>query len=491
MIKSFRNITAILIALFAVAFVSCKNDDVCDLKFPIEAAFVGDWGESTTLKFTYRNAAKLEVRTITGGWKAEVDKATRTLTVTAPESETAEEADRVGTIHVVAVAEGGDSEGAIIYGYIVDGNIDLSANGSQSNCYVITQPNTKYRFNARVKGNSTETIPTAKIGVVWCEEPTDVRYLSLDDDGYANFFVSYDNGTNGDALTTAPKGNTIIAAYDSAGTILWSWHIWLTGDKDPREGFELSNGATLMDFNLGAWSNPEAATGDVAIWEGYGLYYQWGRKDPFLRPEYYDCAKNTDQTVYDADEEYVYVTMKATTEKIGTVEYSVKHPVTFITSTEENQGNWLYQNNRNDLWSASGKKSMYDPCPNGWRVPAKSIFDVLDIAAADDALPLDVAEKQFGWYLTDKGNGETHFFPASGYRSYYNGVISNVNYRDEYPYTPKPWVGYYWTAGAGSAAATSTAMYFDLNTSRATINGFKAMTDQKRGNAMQVRCVKE
>jgi hypothetical protein len=34
-------------------------------------------------------------------------------------------------------------------------------------------------------------------------------------------------------------------------------------------------------------------------------------------------------------------------------------------------------------------------------------------------------------------------------------------------------------------------MYFDLNTSRAMVNGYKAVTDQERGNAMQVRCVKE
>ena len=77
------------------------------------------------------------------------------------------------------------------------------------------------------------------------------------------------------------------------------------------------------------------------------------------------------------------------------------------------------------------------------------------------------------------------------YRSYLTGVLTNINYRDEYPYTPKPWVGYYWTAGIGSTAALSTAMFFDLNTSRATVNGYKAVTDQKRGNAMQIRCVKD
>ena len=490
MIRTLRNIAVLLLVSVATVFVSCNKKDVCELDFPVGAVFVGDWGESASLKFTYRNAESITIGTITGGWKAEVDKASRTLIITAPDSETAEDAQTVGSIHVVAVAKGGDSEGAIIYGYIVDKVVDLSANNTQSNCYVISQPNVKYRFNASVKGNSSESIPTADVKILWAEDDEDISYLNFESDGYASFYLARAKDENGNELTTANRGNMVLAAYDKAGTILWSWHLWLVADKDPLAGVELSNGETIMNFNLGAWDNPNGSTVAADIWRGYGLYYQWGRKDPFLRPEYYDCAQNLDETVYNQEQDYVYVTVKESTSKTGTIDYSVKHPMTFLSSNEDNQGDWLYKNHRNDLWSAT-EKSIYDPCPHGWRVPSKSTFEVLDISAADDALSLDVAEKLYGWVLTDKANGATSFFHASGYRSYLTGVISNVNYRDEYPYTPKPWVGYYWTAGVGSAAATSSAMHFDLNTSRATVNGYKAVTDQKRGNAMQVRCVKE
>ncbi len=491
MIKSFKNIAMLLLVAVIMSFVSCKNKEICELDFQVGAAFVGDWGESTTLTFTYRNAEVIDIRATTGGWRAEVDKATRTLTVTAPESETAEGASRMGSINVAAVAKGGDSEGAIIYAYIVDGVVDLSLNNSQSNCYIVDKPNVKYRFNASVKGNSSESIPTSAVKIFWAEDNSVINYLNLESDGYASFYVGRDKDENGEEITSAPKGNVLLAAYDSAGTILWSWHLWLTGEDDPRDGFTLSNGVTMMNCNLGAWSNSAGSTSTVDIWKGYGLYYQWGRKDPFLRPEYYDCAMNLDETVYNGEHDYAYVTIKKSTANTGSVEYAVKHPLTFIVSDNENQGNWLYGNHRADLWSESGPKSLYDPCPAGWRVPSKDAFKTLDIAPVDDDKPLAEAEKMYGWNLTDSGNGETSFFHASGYRSYLTGVISNVNYRDEYPYTPKPWVGYYWTAGAGSATATSSAMYFDLNTSRATINGFKAVTDQKRGNAMQVRCVKE
>lgn len=491
MIKSLRNITMLLMVSVATTLMSCNSKEVCDIKFPVEAAFVGDWGESTTLSFTYKNAESITVTATSGGWTAEVDKASRTLIVTAPASESAKDANRVGSINVAAVAKGGDSEGAVIYTCIVDDVVDLSANNSQSNSYVVVRPNVKYRFNASVKGNSTESIPTSKVDICWTEVNNIIRYLHLEKDGYASFYLGYDKDENGNELTSAPKGNVVVAGYDSAGTILWSWHLWLVGDDDPREGVELSNGETMMSNNLGAWANSNGSTSTVDIWRGYGLYYQWGRKDPFLRPEYYDCAKSIDETIYNSKQDYIYATVKQTTAKIGTIEYSVKHPLTFISSNDENQGNWLFGNHRTDLWSESGAKSLYDPCPYGWRVPSKRTFDVLDIAVAEDNMPLEEAEKMYGWTLTDKGNGAKSFFHASGYRSYLTGVISNVNYRDEYPYTPKPWVGYYWTAGVGSAAATSSAMYFDLNTSRATVNGYKAVTDQKRGNAMQVRCVKE
>lgn len=486
-----KNIVSLLLVATGLLFASCKSKEICHLDFPVEAAFVGDWGETTTLSFTYKNAEVIDIRATTGGWSAEVDKATRTLTVTAPASESVKDASKTGSINVAAVAKGGDSQGAVIYCYIVDEVVDLSANGAQSNCYIVDNPNVKYRFNACVKGNSSESIPTAKIGVVWADNVNMLEYLNLESDGYASFFVGYDKDLDGNSLTTSPKGNAVVAAYDSAGTVLWSWHLWLTGGDDPRDGFTLSNGVEVMGYNLGAWSNPNGSTSTVDIWEGYGLYYQWGRKDPFLRPEYYDCAKSIDETVYNASGDYVYIKFKESDATTGNIEYAVKHPITFLTSTEENQGNWLHGNYRTDLWSESGPKTMYDPCPHGWRVPSKEAFASLDIAASEDNLPLSDAEKLYGWALTDSGNGEKHFFPASGYRSYLTGVISNVNYRDEYPYTPKPWVGYYWTAGVGSTATLSSAMYFDLNTSRATVNGYKAVTDQKRGNAMQVRCVRD
>ncbi len=491
MINCSKNIVATLLMAVAVLFASCNGKEESKLKFPVTAAFVADWGESTTLNFTYSNAETVAVRSTSGGWTADLDRASRTLTVTAPASESVTNAQKSGSITVAAVSKSGDVTTVLISAYIIDGINDMSANGSQSNSYVVTEPNVKYRFNASVKGNSTESIPTAKIKILWMDERDVLEYLYLDNEGYANFYVGYGEDSDGNKLTTAPQGNALLAAYDSAGTILWSWHIWLVGNNDPRVGENLSNGSTIMNFNLGALCNPNGSTDTATIWQGYGLYYQWGRKDPFPRPEYYDCAMNLDTTLFDTNDNYVYITVKETNATIGTIEYATKNPMTILSAGDTESGDWLYENHRNDLWSNSGAKSLYDPCPHGWRVPSKSEFEVLDLATAEDELPLTDVEKQYGWFLTDNGNGNKVFFTGNGYRSYFDGIISNINYRDDYPYTPKPWVGYYWTAGTDSATNTSSAMYFALNTSRATINAYDAATNQKRANGMQVRCVKE
>ena len=73
--------------------------------------------------------------------------------------------------------------------------------------------------------------------------------------------------------TGREQGNAVIALRDFSGEIVWSWHIWVT---DREVTLTAANGYEWMDRNLGALNN---TPGDVA---NRGLFYQWGRKDPFL-----------------------------------------------------------------------------------------------------------------------------------------------------------------------------------------------------------------
>ena len=74
---------------------------------------------------------------------------------------------------------------------------------------------------------------------------------------------------------------------DASDPIYWTWHVWVT--DDPTNGIEYSKGFETdldeirfdplhMDRNLGAVS-AEFLGND---WnKSSGLFYQWGRKDPF------------------------------------------------------------------------------------------------------------------------------------------------------------------------------------------------------------------
>lgn len=483
-----------LIAMFVVsAFAACKNDDSCKVSFPVAGAFVSDWGESTTVRFNAVNVKHIGVTSVTGGWKAEVDLASKTIVVTAPESADAEGADKKTNITLTAASPKGASAGAVLVAYLVDNTINLSGDGGHSNCYIAAVPNVKYKFDTTVKAETDEALATADVGILWQSSSALIQYLNLDDDGFANFYIGFGEDEDGEATSEAPDGNAVIAAYDSAGNIIWSWHIW-TAAKDPRTEnvATYSNGLTFMGRNLGAYANSDESEKTEDIWKAYGLYYQWGRKDPFLRPRYYDCARSMSETVYDADKNAVYISSEASDAEKGTVSYTIAHPDVFLTANAEDGGDWLYGAGDNSLWGTDGAKTEYDPCPKGWRVPSKDAFAVLDIAETEDNMDLDKAKKIFGWNLTDKGSSAKYFYLGGGYKSYFNGLLSNLNYKDEYPYTPVPWVGYYWTDGVGSMLPSKgIAMFFDLNTSRAVVNAFDPHSEQYRANAMQVRCVKE
>ena len=492
MIDFMRNIFAkYLFALLLTALLAaCKKDDTCSISFPVNGAFVNGWGQSVTVTFETSNVSSVTV-TATNGWEGSANLATHTLTVTAPENEEVKDAKESSTVTITATSPAGKTSTATLNAYIITETVDLSADGP-SNSYVVTKPNTKYRFSVNFKGETDERLATASAGIVWVTSSNLIRYLTYNNDGYVEFYVAY----NTDSDSELREGNALIAAYNSDEEIIWSWHLWLT-NSDPRteDGVETySNGATFMGRNLGSFGNSDGSTDTDEIHASYGLYYQWGRKDPFPRPRYYNCANNSDEARYNATNSSISMGVVKSDAEKGTIAYATAHPNAFLISPDGNDGDWLYGHRDDSLWgnhNGNGTKSMYDPCPRGWQVPAQNDFSNLELAEEDDTMDLELAKKTFGWFLTDKEgftNSPRHFYTGAGYRSYFDGVLSNVNYKDQYPYTPVPWVGYYWTQGVDGT--NSTAMFFDLNTTRATINAFEPKTPQYRANGMQVRCVK-
>jgi hypothetical protein len=61
------------------------------------------------------------------------------------------------------------------------------------------------------------------------------------------------------------------------------------------------NGETMMGVNLGAELNSNGSTNGEDIYKSYGMYYQWGRKEPFVGPLAYNFPSNDDDAIYNKE----------------------------------------------------------------------------------------------------------------------------------------------------------------------------------------------
>lgn len=231
---------------------------------------------------------------------------------------------------------------------------NLSATAT-ANTYIISSAG-KYKFNATIKGNGgldpltgTTASPISKssiagVKVLWelgdtygkaikySSSAYDISYL----DGYVYFSTP----------ETFQSGNAYVAVYDNSDNILWSWLIWAGAEPS-----EVTSGTDkFMNRNLGS-----IAVGNYSR----GFLYQWGRKDPF------PAADGNNYTPYS------YVPARLTSHSIVaapiTVAYAIANPTHFTSHSA-----WMTTDDyRADLWSDT-EKTIYDPCPAGWRVPTRT-----------------------------------------------------------------------------------------------------------------------
>ena len=356
---------------------------------------------------------------------------------------------------------------------------DLSLKGC-ANCYMVHTAG-DYHFRTRMIDNSN--VPgVASADWLW-QSPAGL----VENVEYADGIISFKAG-NG-------KGNALIAAFDENGNVVWSWHIWFT---DKPELHDLANNAIFqgggatdgyypMDRNLGA----TGTTGDEAL----GLFYQWGRKDPFFGGTSSEWERNADtgemqkvaEPFTEANSKTVFNTKYSVakweniscTKEIGTIEWAIAHPMSFIyAGADSSQSDWLHKSNltsdqkydsEKSLWRPF-QKSIYDPCPPGYQVPRNSTFNCLNTAAG-------IFTPNRG-YLFPLEDGTQIWIPYQGYRS--------ANYND---------------AGAllsvkgtnGSAFVWSSELQvaeraYSLSIHQPSVYG---SNDDPWGNGLAVRCVKE
>ena len=146
-----------------------------------------------------------------------------------------------------------------------------------------------------------------------------------------------------------------MAVRDVKDVILWSWHIWIPKTPIQTNEYDGVMGAPSMDRHLGALVAAEAAEQTVDQ-QSYGLFYQWGRKDPF--PGQFANSS-------------VSIVGKEMERQNGaiTVEESIKNPTLYTYSKRGDEGYEWCSDSIADAWGQDSDKSIYDPCPPGYRVP--------------------------------------------------------------------------------------------------------------------------
>jgi hypothetical protein len=206
-------------------------------------------------------------------------------------------------------------------------------------------------------------------------------------------------------------GNAVVVIRNSSNKILWSWHIWVTPYLPSPVGT-----SKLMDRNLGATSN---AKGDV---RARGLMYQWGRKDAFpAYPELTIISGIDEPTLYTASGSTISVTNTQHSNSSNFAN-SVANPLTFYYG--QSSRDWYTNNATPDatqtaLWGQGSSKSVYDPCPSGWRVPQGTVWS--GISSSD--FPVGVT----GDYGRTTNNAAyIGFYPYTGTRSATSGQYQNV-----------------------------------------------------------------
>ncbi len=356
---------------------------------------------------------------------------------------------------------------------------------STANCYIVNAPGS-YKFPCNIMGNGVKNgydttfldltnwncwfgfglkdykgdyidepldllIETsgARAELVWEDAPQLISNLKIDDD-YIYFTITQE---------AIMQGNAIIAIVNAQNQIMWSWHIWVTPYVLNQNDVVLNN-TTFMAKNIGSCTKEavdfpqrmakitftQDITGDtlsVILTQepSYvnsnenSLYYQWGRKDPM--PGTNGNIKSGTSAEYEQKSTFGNKPFEISNAGSGvTVGTGIQNPNTFYSSTDAGTNYlWCSDISSNTTFWSEWAKTIYDPSPIGYKVPASHKLDGLTYTNAGQAV--NVIWHLNGILASQQGNPAISTFINAVGQQNNEGTI--VNYSK---------LGYYWSAVA-------------------------------------------
>ena len=305
--------------------------------------------------------------------------------------------------------------------------------------------------------------------VVWADAANLVHSPSITHvggEGFLDFEVTAADIQSGNAVVAVTKS-------DGAGskTVLWSWHLWFA-PKDALNKIKVTNHQNkdyyftkeALGWKPTQWSGStysSARTVKVKVEQtvanngakaytvinitqnpggvrkGATTLYQFGRKDAFPGVAKADLASNSHFTENAGDN--------------MSIENGIQHPDLYYTWGSNWENNYSY----NNLWSADNTargfndnsvvKTVYDPCPVGFKMPASNAFTGFTTTGQNSSTQseLNIEDSQtfqnnLGHnFWTNSSKTATIYFPASGCRDNSDGSLSTIGIFGSY------WSAYY------------------------------------------------
>lgn len=303
--------------------------------------------------------------------------------------------------------------------------------------------------------DNQDCVPSSAV-LVWQDEKNLVTNVDLSTDKH---FLTFEVPP-----ANIKQGNAVVAVKDGSGIIMWSWHIWVTDYKLGTELKTITDPANLtrnysfLPYNLG-WCDANTTTysersvkirftqtctkksciititqksHSVSIGAN-NPYYQWGRKDPMLSSD----GTNKNKIWYDTYGLARRDTINASWAVDSTViSNGIKNPKTFCTNIAMDNkyiNLWNIDNNSVSEDLKTSVKSVYDPCPTGYKIPVANAFRTFTaVNSAWKKYPSNIWGRDFTC------NIGSLLFPASGYRNYYDSKIYDKR-------------GNYWSASSNNS----------------------------------------
>ena len=312
----------------------------------------------------------------------------------------------------------------------------------------------------KTNGGANNGVNDAK--VVWADEAGLVQFgaTKIVHDASNNAFVQFEVPS-----ATIKNGNAVIAVMKN-GTVVWSWHLWFIHDDAlnttacwnyQNKRYDFSEDALGMKYT--AWTGTSYDTprsikvkvrqtkGQISpamrteavltitqnpgnTRQGITTLYQFGRKDAF---------PGTDAGLVGTFNQNAGDNMS--------ISNGIQHPENFYihgsswTSNPPTGYTWY------NLWSANNTttgrndnvvvKTVYDPCPVGFKLPASNAFTGFSKTGdnTSDQAELNVSGAwSYGYNFNNKltAPDATVFFPASGRREQNDGSLISVGYGGNY-----------------------------------------------------------